>query len=92
MTGLVQTLLTQRDTALLALDMEWARRMMPTASCDEVRLIAMHKARYELRHLPREARMASGNWLRKRRYGRLNGGEVLAEGVLPGDSHTHGVK
>lgn len=86
MSSLVQTLLAQRDTALLALDMDWARRIMPTASCDEVRLAAMHKTRYELTHLPRQARHASGQWLRERGYWRARGDGLLEVWVLPGDN------
>ena len=34
-------MLAERNAALVTLDMDYARRMLPTASSDEVRLLAM---------------------------------------------------
>ena len=51
--------------ALMHLDMEYAREMIPEASSDEVRLVAMHKARYELVTMPPELRHESRAWLEK---------------------------
>lgn len=73
--------MTERDRALIALDLEYARGLMP-ATTDEVRLVAMHKARYEVASIPRELRHASGAWLRERCYGRMCG-PLLPEGELP---------
>ena len=73
--------MAERDRALIALDLEYARGLMP-ATTDDVRLIAMHKARYETTSIPRELRHASGAWLRERSYGRVRG-PLLPEGELP---------
>ena len=51
--------------ALIELDMEYARETIPEASSDEVRLVAMHKARYEHTDVPAEYRHASRAWLEK---------------------------
>lgn len=71
-----------RNAALLALDMTYAREQMPDASGDDVRLMAMHKARYECKDLPDAARHESAKWLRDRALGRFNG-PLLPEGELP---------
>lgn len=63
----------RRDKALAELDMEWAREQMLTASSDEVRLISMHKARYEAVNIEPALRLESKAWLQERGYGRLYG-------------------
>lgn len=73
----------ERDAALTALDMDYARRLMPDASSDEVRLAAMHKARYETTTMARELHHASGAWLRAHGYERYGGLPLLPEGELP---------
>ena len=78
----MKQLLAQRNKALLELDMDYARRTMPDASNDYVRLLAMHKARYECTTMPREARHASGEWLRDRGHKRMGGAELLPLGEL----------
>lgn len=83
----IERFIHQRDKALANLDMEYARRMIPLASSDEVRLIAMHKARYEAASLAPELRHESGQWLRERGYKRGTGGDLLPEGRLPGQIH-----
>jgi hypothetical protein len=77
------TTVSERNAALSALDMEYARRIMPDASSDYVRLISMHKARYECTSLPASLRHSSGMWLRQRGLKRMTGDAVLPEGVLP---------
>jgi predicted NAD/FAD-binding protein len=72
-----------RNKALMALDIEWARKMMPDARNDHVRLAAMHKGRYECTDLDNAARHTSGEWLRQHGYGRMTGEPLLQEGVLP---------
>ena len=72
-----------RNKALIALDMEWARKVMPDASNDHVRLMAMHKGRYECGDMDNAVRHASREWLRQHGYGRMTGDELLPEGVLP---------
>lgn len=51
--------------ALLAMDLDWGRRMFPGAPDADIE-IAMHKARYHLNALPLSARMQSAQWLRER--------------------------
>ena len=80
----IQRFVKERDKALANLDMEYARRVIPMATSDEVRLIAMHKARYEITSLPAELRHESANWLRERGYKRGTGDPLLPEGRLPG--------
>lgn len=73
----------ERNEALAGLDMDWARKMMPTATDDHVRLMAMHKGRVECTDLAPELRHASVEWLRGRGYRRMDGGELPPVGVLP---------
>ena len=64
----------ERHAALTALDMAWARKLIPNASSDDVLLAAMHKARYEIPSLPDELRHESRRWLEERslsRFGKL---------------------
>ena len=77
--------LDKRNKALLEMDMAYMRRVMP-GTTDEVREIAAHKARYECTQLPKEARHASGDWLRSRQLGRMTGEALLPEGELPSAS------
>lgn len=73
----------ERNSALSALDMEWARRTMPDASSDDVRLLAMHKARYECTDLADELRHTSAAFLVERGSTRFNGEPLLPLGLLP---------
>ncbi len=73
----------ERDQALATLDMEYARKMIPAASSDEVRLIALHKARYEAVSIDPILRHSSGVWLKKRGYRRLGGMDFLPSEELP---------
>jgi hypothetical protein len=75
--------LEERNKALATLDMNYARRLMPEASSDHVRLIVMHKLRYECLSLPHELRHASAEWLRSYGYGRMDGTPLLPAGELP---------
>ena len=61
----------ERNRALATLDMEYARREMPNASSDEVRLMAMHKARVECTDIDSSLRLASVKWLHARNLGRI---------------------
>lgn len=79
----VQEFIAERNAALESLDMDYARRVMPGHLTDDVRLIGMHKARYESIGCSRESRHASGLWLRERGYGRISGTPILPEGTLP---------
>lgn len=71
----------ERNAAFLRLDMRWARRNFPECSSDAVRLIALHKARYECVDLPVAARLASKRWLAERGYGGRTGPLLPGEGL-----------
>jgi len=71
-----------RNRALRELDMGYAKVMMP-ASKEEVRLIAMHKARYECTEIEPHLREASREWLEDHKYNRLHGTPWPPIGVLP---------
>jgi hypothetical protein len=63
--------------------MSFARKMLPAAS-DEVRLIAMHKGRYECVDIDASLRKESEQWLRERNYQRMYGcGDWPTDGTLP---------
>ena len=64
---------SERNRALSELDMNWARKKMPSASSDHVRLCAMHKARVECEDISLEFRKASEIWLREMGYSRMYG-------------------
>lgn len=70
----------ERFVALVNLDLDWARKAMPGESADDVRLVALHRARYESVKVPPELRIESGAWLRERGLLRSN-----LHPVLPGD-------
>ena len=73
----------ERDAALTALDMDWARRMMPAASSDEVLLVALHKGRYEVSGVAPSLREASRTWLEEHGWSRLDGIPWPPPGQLP---------
>jgi len=73
----------ERDRALSALDMLWARRMMPQASGDDVRLLAMHKARIHSLGVSGALRRESMRWLAAGKHTDLMGNPVDGEGPLP---------
>ncbi len=60
-------------TALLTLDMDYARKAMPDASGDDVRLAAMHKARHALTSMPMALRIESAQWLKANGMAGLGG-------------------
>jgi hypothetical protein len=73
----------ERNRVLRELDMEAARDMLPFASGDDVRLAAMHKARYDCKDIEPELRHASRAWLHERGMGDMHGASLLPEGELP---------
>lgn len=79
----MKNFLDERNNALATLCMSYARRMMPDASSDHVRLTAMHKARYECTHLARELRHQSAEYLNQHGYCRMDGTPLLPTGILP---------
>jgi hypothetical protein len=79
----LKSLIADRNDALRTLDLDYARRMLPGASSDFVRLMAMHKARYECCQIEQELRHASAAWLRSHGFNDMNGNPILPEGQLP---------
>ncbi len=73
--------LKRRNEILTTLDIERARELMKDTT-DEVRLIALHKARYECTAIASELRHESASWLRDRGFSGLSG-PLLPEGELP---------
>ena len=78
----IEEYVRQRDAALSTLDMEWAAQMMPYAA-PEVRLMAMHKARYEAVDIAPELRKESAEWLQAAGCARLDGSPMLPASELP---------
>ena len=64
---------SERTEALRTLDMDYARKMMPDASGDDVRLAAMHKARHACPDMLMVLRQESAEWLRAEGMAGLNG-------------------
>ena len=79
----IEQALKERNAKLTELDMEWARKQMPNASNDEVRLLSMHKARYECTALNRDVRITSYKWLKLRHFKLMTGDDLLPYGELP---------
>ena len=79
MTPDIKEFKTRRDKALRELDMDYAREMLPHASNDEVRLLALHKARYECTSIEDHFRLESKAWLREHHCGGIRAP------LLPGD-------
>ena len=79
--------LKKRNKALATLDMKYAREMRPDATDDETRLVAMHKARYEVTSLDPSLRHESENYLRRHGYHRMGGLPLLPPGELPDFNH-----
>ena len=73
--------LKERNRAFEALDLEWARKMLPPGTSDEMLLLSMHKARAECMGISAEARQASRAWLAANGYKRI--GEVTTGSSLP---------
>ncbi len=68
----LESYIRERNEALTTLDMEWARRMLPNATSDYVRLIAVHKARYDCVSIAPKLRHESAEWLRERGLGAMH--------------------
>lgn len=73
--------LTERNRALVNLDIAWARSQLRIADgcSDELILISLHKARYECTAIDDLLRHQSGQWLRDRGFKRLYGQEFEPE-------------
>lgn len=72
----------RRNNALLHLDLNYARELMPDAT-DEVRLLSLHKARVEHIFMPSNLRLESIEWLRERGFKRMHGLALPPVGELP---------
>jgi hypothetical protein len=79
----IEDFVRERNRALTELDMDYARRTLPQASCDEVLLMSLHKARYECSAIAAELRHASRAWLWDRGLKRFDMSPLLPEGELP---------
>mgnify|MGYP003693772219 CR=1 FL=1 len=73
MTDKLSKFLRERRAALVRMDLEWAKKMLPDASSDAMREMAMHKARYEAMDISAELRQASREWLEVHGFKRLGG-------------------
>jgi hypothetical protein len=71
-----------RDRMLAEMNMQWARAMMP-GTTDQIRIMAMHKARVEALSMDPALRMESIEWLRERGFGRGTGDDLPPPGMLP---------
>lgn len=77
-----ETFLAKRNAALASLDESYVARTVPKAP-PEMRLMILHKARYECTAMPDELRHASREWLDERRLQRMTGTPLLPIGELP---------
>jgi N-acetylglutamate synthase-like GNAT family acetyltransferase len=73
-----------RDRMLAEMNMQWAREMMP-GTTDQIRIMAMHKARVEALDMDRALRLESIEWLRERGFSRGTGDTLPPPGMLPGE-------
>lgn len=74
--------LAKRNKALVELDESYVAATVPKAP-PEMRLVILHKSRYECTAIAPELRHASRKWLDDRGFKRMTGTPLLPEGVLP---------
>jgi len=86
----VEDFVRERNAALTALDMDYARAHAPFPMSDEVLLLGMHKARYECTGIAPEARRASRTWLEARGSRRIGNLPWPDGDELPGAAPTQG--
>jgi|TARA_R100000152_G_C6623841_1_gene73650 hypothetical protein len=80
------TWIVERDERLKIiknLDIQAAKKMLPTNMTDTGLLIALHKLRYESPQIESELRNKSGKFLRANGFCRINGLPLLPDGELP---------
>ena len=77
--------LSERNKALVNLDLDYARTRLPglEKKDDGFVLMVLHKARYECTAIPAELRHDSRAWLDIRGLRRMSGDPLLPEGELP---------
>jgi hypothetical protein len=78
----LRVFLEERNAALVALDEDYVSRSVPSYP-PEMRLLVLHKSRYECTAIAPELRHASRAWLAERGFKRMTGDELLPEGELP---------
>jgi hypothetical protein len=76
------TFLDARNRALTELDELYVAKTIPKAPA-AMRLLILHKSRYECTVIAPELRHASRKWLAEHGYKRMTGTELLPEGELP---------
>jgi hypothetical protein len=69
--------------ALIELDMNYVREMVPEMTNDAARLVCLHKARYEHTGVPAEYRHASRAWLEQNGFSRYKQLPWPPAGELP---------
>lgn len=74
--------LAARDKALTELDEAYVARQLPKAP-SHLRLIILHKSRYETTSIDWKLREESRRWLAEHGYRRMGGGSLLPKGELP---------
>lgn len=74
--------LAARNAALVALDEEYVAKTIPQAP-QRMRLMILHKSRYECTDIAPELRHASRAWLAENGCSRMTQGPLLPEGELP---------
>ena len=79
----IATMIRERNNALIALDLTWARNVMGHHAHDLTLLAAMHKARYDIPSIPDALRHESAAWLRAHKMTGMFGMPLLPPGQLP---------
>lgn len=74
-----------RLNVIATLDVDKLSEVLPMIAGRDThfKLLILHKIRYESTDIVPELRHESGAWLRDHEYGRMTGGPLLPEGVLP---------
>jgi hypothetical protein len=78
-----QKAIEERNRAFETDDLEWAKVMIPNASCPLVVEMAFHKARYECKHVSAVKRRESQVWLIENHVKRMTGDFVFPGEPLP---------
>ena len=78
----IDAYLERRNKALRALDENFVEEMVPTAPV-EMRLLILHKARYDCTVIEADLRHESGRWLRAGGHTQMTGEPILPDGELP---------
>lgn len=77
----------ERAQMLRTLDIDMARLQIRRSGflppCDETLLLSLHKARYDCVDIEDALRLESGEWLRERGYGAMQGRDLEPPGKLP---------